>query len=55
MKIRHDLAEKGEGGTWRMLMVPDWRLGGIGSSSTSKIMLVDDIGDIGGIGSSSTS
>ena len=35
IKIRHDLAEKGEGGTWRMLMVPDWRLRGLGSSFTS--------------------
>ena len=28
IKIRYDLAEKEEGRTWRMLMVPDWRLGG---------------------------
>ena len=32
MKTQHDLFEKGEGGTWRMLMVPDWILGGWGSS-----------------------
>ena len=35
IKIRHDLAEKGEGGTWSMLMVPDWRFRGLGSSFTS--------------------
>ena len=45
MKIRHDLAEKREGGTWMMLMVPDWRLRGLGKSFTLQIMLVDDMGD----------
>ena len=28
IKIRHELAEKDSVGGWRMLRVPDWRLGG---------------------------
>ena len=46
IKIQHDLAEKGEGGIWRLFMVPDWRLRDLGSSFTLQIMLVDDMGDI---------
>ena len=40
MKIRHDLAEKGEDETWRMLMIPDWRLEGWGG----HLHIIDHVG-----------